>query len=289
MSTKTGPSAAPIARGNTSDIWAWSNHSVIKVLRPGIPRHWAEMEADTLARVHAAGLPVPDTEGVVDFDGRPGIVMERIEGVAMWERIKREPASVTSLIEQLVDLQIEVQRTVVPGLVSMTQRLSTKIADATRLSADERAVAQGLLELLPSGDALCHGDFHPANIILTERSPVILDWFDAAVGDVTADFVRSSLLMRPPFDRSSWLAGSTPELLDLIHSCYITELDRRGSLDAQAFGSWEVVTAVARMSEPVPDMDLLAVWERWKRQGPTGVRTLIQHCHERVAAGDRTS
>ncbi len=117
---------------------------------------------------------------------------------------------------------------------------------------------------------------------------MILDWFDAAVGDVTADFVRSSLLMRPPFDRSSWLAGSTPELLDLIHSHYITELDRRGSLDAQAFGSWEVVTAVARMSEPVPDMDLLAVWERWKRQGPTGVRALIQHCHERVAAGDRT-
>ncbi len=64
---------------------------------------------------------MPDSEGVVDFGGRPGIVMERIEGVAMWERIKREPASVTSLIEQLVELQIEVQRTVVPGLVSMTR------------------------------------------------------------------------------------------------------------------------------------------------------------------------
>ena len=244
------------------------------------------MEADTLSRVHAAGLPVPETEGIVDFRGRPGIVLERVDGVAMWERIKREPAAIAGLIEQLVDLQIDVQRTAVPGLMSMVDRLRTKIGDATQLSTDERDEARRLLERLPMGDALCHGDFHPANIILTDRGPVILDWFDAATGDVTADFVRSSLLMRPPFDRSSWLAGSTPELLDQIHSHYITELARRGALDAQAFGSWEVVTAVARMSEPVPDMDLLAVWERWKRHEPTRVGTLIEHCRERAAEGD---
>ena len=286
MSAQTDPSAAPIARGNTSDIWAWSQHAVIKVLRPGIPAHWAEMEADTLSRVHRAGLPVPETEGVVDFRGRPGIVMERVDGIAMWERIKREPASIAGLIEQLVDLQIDVQRTAVPGLVPMVKRLRSKIGDARQLSANERDEAKRLLERLPDGDALCHGDFHPANIILTDHGPVILDWFDAATGDVTADFVRSSLLMRPPFDRSSWLAGSTPELLDQIHSHYITELARRGALDAQAFGSWEVVTAVARMSEPVPDMDLLAVWERWQRHEPTRVGTLIEHCQERAAAGD---
>ena len=286
MVAQPDPTAAPIARGNTSDIWAWSEHAVVKVLRPGMPAHWAAMEADTLARVRAAGLPVPESDGVVEFEGRPGIVMERIDGVAMWERIKQEPSSVGGLIEQLVDLQMEVQRTAVPGLIPMVQRLRNKIGDAAQLQEEERAEAQELLDRLPSGDALCHGDFHPANIILTEHGPVILDWFDAAAGDVTADFVRSSLLMRPPFDRSSWLAGSPPELLDQIHSHYITELVRRGSLDAQAFGAWEVVTAVARMSEPVPDMDLLAVWQRWKRHEPTKVGTLIEHCQERAAAGD---
>ncbi|MEX1296921.1 MAG: phosphotransferase [Candidatus Limnocylindrales bacterium] len=286
MSAQPDPTAAPLARGNTSDIWAWSGHAVVKVLHPGIPGHWAEMEADTLARVRSAGLPVPECEGIVEFDGRAGIVMERIEGVSMWERIKREPNRVASLIEQLVDLQIDVQRTFVPGLVPMVRRLHSKIGDATQLSAAERDEAKEVLKRLPDGDALCHGDFHPANIILADRGPVILDWFDAAAGDVTADFVRSSLLMRPPFDRSSWLAGSTPELLDQIHSHYITELVRRGSLDAQAFGSWEVVTAVARMCEPVPDMDLIAIWERWKRHEPTGVRSLIEHCQELVGAGD---
>ena len=277
------PHGAPIARGNTSDLWAWSDHAVVKVLRPEIPAHWASIEADIVARVHAAGLPVPETEGVIDFDGRPGIVLERIDGVAMWERMKSDPETVPGLVGQLLDLQTEVQRTVVSGLPSMPHRLRAKIEEVTQLPADERHEAQRLLTLLPAGDALCHGDFHPANVVMAERGMVILDWFDATIGDATADFVRSSLLIRPPSDRSSWLAGATPELLDHIHSLYITELMRRGSLDARTFGPWEAVMAVARMSEPVPDGDLVTVWEGWRARGPSAARALLDRCREHAA------
>ena len=187
MPAQPRPVGAPIARGNTSDLWAWSDHTVVKVLRPGIPAHWATVEAEIIARVHAAGLPVPQTEGVIDFDGRPGIVLERIEGVAMWERMRADPMSIPALILRLVDLQTEVQATTVPGLVSMNTRLRTKISEATQLPCEDRQTAQELLDQLPIGDALCHGDFHPANIILTDSGPVILDWFDAGRGDATAD------------------------------------------------------------------------------------------------------
>lgn len=278
--------SAPVARGNTSDLFAWSEHTLVKVLRPGIPAHWATVEAETIAQVHAAGLPVPETQGVIDFDGRPGIVLERIDGTAMWERMKIDPESIPDLIMQLLDLQTEVQRTAVPGLPSLADRLRTKISEAEQLPSDERRAAQELLGLLPLGESLCHGDFHPANIILSERGPIILDWFDAGRGDVTADYVRSSLLMRPPSDRSAWLAGATPELLDQIHSHYITELLRRGAFDPRTFGAWEAVTAVARMSEPVPDGDLHVVWEAWKARGPKAVNSLVEHCQTRAAAQD---
>ncbi len=274
---------APIARGNTSDLWEWSAGRVVKVLRPEIPAHWASIEADTIARVHAAGLPVPETEGVVDFDGRPGIVLERIEGTSMWERMKAEPRSVPALVVQLVELQLEIQRTNVSELSTMRDRLRQKVGGAVQITEEDRRKAHGLLAALPAGTALCHGDFHPANVILSDRGPIILDWFDAARGDITADFVRSSLLMRPPTDRSAWLAGATPELLDRVHSYYITELVRRGDFDVRTFGSWEAVMAVARMAEPVPDEDLIAVWEAWKARGSSGARSLVDHCRELVA------
>lgn len=278
-----GAHDAPIARGNTSDLWEWSAGRVVKVLRPEIPAHWASIEADTIARVHAAGLPVPATDGVIDFHGRPGIVLERIKGIAMWEHMKREPRRVPELIRTLIDLQVEVQCTDVAGLMVMRDRLHKKIGEVSRLGHADRDSAQHLLTMLPAGDALCHGDFHPANIVLADHGPIILDWFDAARGDATADFVRSSLLMRPPSDRSSWLAGATPELLDHIHSHYITELLRRGALDARTFGPWEAVVAVARMSEPVPHGDLVTVWEGWQARGPSNARVLLDHCQQLVA------
>ena len=48
----------------------------------------------------------------------------------------------------------------------------------------------------PDGDRLCHGDFHPMNILGDVSQPVIIDWPDARRGDPAADVCRSYLLMR---------------------------------------------------------------------------------------------
>jgi len=46
-----------VARGNTSDVYAWGPQSIVKLLRPQIPPRWAEREAGTTELVRAAGLP----------------------------------------------------------------------------------------------------------------------------------------------------------------------------------------------------------------------------------------
>ncbi|MFC2013409.1 phosphotransferase family protein [Chloroflexota bacterium] len=43
------------------------------------------------------------------------------------------------------------------------------------------------LEQLPDGSAVCHGDFHPRNIIISSRGPVIIDWANATQGNPLAD------------------------------------------------------------------------------------------------------
>lgn len=268
----------PIARGNTSDIWAWTEHAVIKVLRPEIPAHWARIEADILRRVHAAGLPVPATEGAIEVDGRTAIVLERVDGQSMWDRIKAEPATSSRLIEDLVSLQAEVHGTVVAGLPLLVERMSGKIAEAAPLPASERSSARRLLAALPDGRALCHGDFHPANIVLTRGGPVILDWFDAALGAATADFVRSSILMRPAATEPAWLPGAPPTLLDHVHCQYLATLVGRGLLEAETSAPWEAVVAAARLAEPVPAADLLAIWNAWRTDGDRTVRAMFEHC-----------
>jgi aminoglycoside phosphotransferase (APT) family kinase protein len=251
---------------------------VVKLLHPTTPRQWATLEADIIRRVHAAGLPVPATDGVIEVEGRTGIVLERIEGESMWERMKSRPGDVHSLIDVLVDLQVQVQHTAVDGLPDLVRRLGSKVGEAASLSAQDRQRAQRMLEELPAGNALCHGDFHPANIVLTGQGRIVLDWYDAAVGDPAADFARSSLLMRPLEAKNTWLRGATSQLLELVHCTYVTELAGRRLIDAATFAPWEAVVAVARMSEPVPTNGLVEIWELWRSEGPAAAGSMFERC-----------
>jgi aminoglycoside phosphotransferase (APT) family kinase protein len=263
-----------IARGNTSDVWRWSPTTVVKVLRPDIPRHWAGLEADITRAVYEAGLPAPATDGVVEVEGHPGVVLECIDGVSMWSQMKAAPEQLPGLIEELVDLQVMVHAAgPIVGLPDLVTRLHGKIDEAEQLPGREREEAHDLLADMPSGVALCHGDMHPANILMSARGWIIVDWFDAAIGYATADLARSSLLMRPPATPQSsnkHLDGATIDVLDRLHGAYLSVLRDRGLIDETAFAKWEAILAVARMSEPVQKADLVSIWERWRAGDSAG-------------------
>ncbi|MFO1540422.1 MAG: phosphotransferase, partial [Chloroflexota bacterium] len=209
-----------VGKGNTAEVVRWSRTTVVKLLRPGIPAEWAGQEAAVLAAVRAAGLPAPAVDGVVDVDGRAGIVLERIVGIPMWDRMKAAPDELAELTEALARLQDTIHAAgPLPGIPPLAARVRDRIARAP-LAPDERAAATSLLATLPAGGALCHGDMHPANVLLTDRGPVVIDWFDAATGDPAADRARSALLMRPLASARSarpFLAGATRPFLARLH------------------------------------------------------------------------
>ncbi|WP_308530680.1 aminoglycoside phosphotransferase family protein [uncultured Paenibacillus sp.] len=51
------------------------------------------------------------------------------------------------------------------------------------------------LKSLPDGTRLCHGDFHPENVMIGERNWVI-DWMTGMIGNPAGDVARTLLLFR---------------------------------------------------------------------------------------------
>jgi aminoglycoside phosphotransferase (APT) family kinase protein len=136
-----------------------------------------------------------------------------------------------------------------PGLqfAGAKARLAADIQRADALAPTQKQSLLAGLAALPGGDRLCHGDFHPFNILGALGQEVIVDWPNASCGDPLADVCRSYVLIKPSF----------PELASL----YVDVYAEMSGASRERILRWLPFISAARLAEGVPDEadDLLAM------------------------------
>lgn len=80
-----------IGRGRTAEVFGWKDNLILKLFFDSTPDAWAEQEARITRFAYEAGLPVAKVEGVVEIDGRNGILFQRIDGASMLTESKSKP------------------------------------------------------------------------------------------------------------------------------------------------------------------------------------------------------
>ena len=155
-------------------------------------------EALNQARVEEAGVRVPKVLEVSVIDGKWAIVSEYIPGKTLAQLMEENPQEKDAYLEQFVDLQMEVHTHRAPLLNKLYDKMKRKI-DETGLDATTRYELHTRLDSTPHHNKVCHGDFNPSNIIMSENGPYILDWSHATQGNASADGARTYLLF--------WLNG----------------------------------------------------------------------------------
>lgn len=249
--------------GRTAEILEWDEGYVVKLFFEGFPLESIEREARVGRVVGELGLPVAAVKEVIEVAGRHGIVFERVgNGRTMLQEFAAKPWRLNSLIRMFTELHLEMHRHSLPELPSLQKRLAERIRrmtdgdfpDNLREFA-ERAKAAALARLgeLPEDDRLCHGDFHPDNIIMSRRGPVIIDWSDATKGNPAADVARTRLLISvgaPVEGRiSGWLAKlARKRVLSLYTKLYLA----RSSISSESIEAWQLPVALTRMTEDIP-------------------------------------
>ena len=151
-------------------------------------------EALNQARIEETGLNIPKVLEVTMIEGKWAIVSEYIKGKTLAQLIAEEPEKKNEYIELLVDLQMSVHAKTCPLLTKLKDKMNRKITIAD-LDATTRYDLHTRLEGMPKHNKVCHGDFNPSNIIITEDgTPYILDWSHATQGNASADVARTYLL-----------------------------------------------------------------------------------------------
>ena len=151
-------------------------------------------EALNQARIEETGLNIPKILEVTKIDGKWAIVTEYIAGKTLAQLMEEFPERREEYIEKLVELQMEVHSKTSPLLTKLKDKMNRKISQST-LDATTRYDLHTRLEGMPKHNKVCHGDFNPSNIIISDDGRAyIIDWAHATQGNASADVARTYLL-----------------------------------------------------------------------------------------------
>jgi Ser/Thr protein kinase RdoA (MazF antagonist) len=218
--------------GKEAEVFAFGELA-LKLYKPDVPKTSSFREAAHLAVVERNGLPAPRVHAVNEYDGRWGVVMDRVQGVRLGDVMTSMDR--TPMLGKMARIHHQIHACSGHGLTSMKARLAANIRRAGSLDDVSRERLMRQLHELPDGDRLCHGDFHPWNVI----GDVVVDWLDACMGDPLADVCRTYVLLR----------HAAPELANDYVEAYASEAGTK----AQHVFAWLPPVAAARLAEGVPD------------------------------------
>jgi uncharacterized protein (TIGR02172 family) len=248
MTLYTLDNAELVGSGRAAEVFAWGDGRVLKLFRRPDDPAAAEREFASTRAVHALGIPVPSAYEVIEVAGRYGIVFERVGGPSLIQYVQARPWALFRAANLLAELHARLHGCAAPAeLPSQHELLHARINAATDHPEAERDAAHRMLAALPTGTALCHGDFHPGNILMTGRGAVIIDWERAARGHPVGDVAYTSRLFR-----RAGLPERTPAHIRLLftasrallHRAYLHRYLRLRPGSREQVAQWELPLGV---------------------------------------------
>ncbi|MDN6195034.1 MAG: aminoglycoside phosphotransferase family protein [Atopostipes suicloacalis] len=145
------------------------------------------------SRMEEIGIQIPHLEEVRLLEDERAIVMEYIEGKTLEELIHENPEKIDEYLELFVDLQMSVHKERSPLLNKLHDKMRRKMSE-TGLNATIRYELDARLAGMPKHNKVCHGDFIPSNIMITDEGEAyILDWSHVTQGNASQDVARTYL------------------------------------------------------------------------------------------------
>ena len=205
-------------------------------------------EALNQARVEVTDLPIPKVIEVTKVNGKWAIVTEFIQGKTLARLMSENPDKLDEYLQRFVDIQLEIQSKRVPMLNTIFEKMHRKISQSG-LDATTRYELHTRLESMPKHKKVCHGDFNPSNIIVSNDDVAyIIDWAHVTQGNAGADAARTYLLFR--------LEGE-----DEVAEKYLKLFCDKGDTAKQSIQKWLPIVAASQLVKEKPEQkEFLLRW-----------------------------
>lgn len=195
---------------------------------------------------------------ILSIDNRIGIVYDRVFGMIMMESMTSKPLKIHKYAKKLAELHFSMHKDIDVNILSFKERLidNIKITDLLGSNCKEKLITY--TNNLPDGNNLCHGDFHPDNILMVDDKYYIIDWMTATKGDSLGDVARTIIMFKYAVvpDTMSKLQKITINMFrNKLLKQYVKDYVKISGVSIEVIEKWKLPVAAARLVEWVPEQE----------------------------------
>jgi len=239
----------------TAKIFEYSPESIAKVYNPSFPLDYIEYEKSLLRIVSDLDIKLAKYIDFKLIDNQPAMIMERIDGRSLLAEVLRRPLSISAVLDSFIEAQREIHSKHTDQLPNEKTRFRGQLS-RSGLDQSTREKIESLVDQLPDGNSVCHGDFHFGNIISTPNGLYTIDWMNSYGGNPIGDIFRSYLMLKSPFNPLP-IRGIRKFLFmtfkAIVAGLYIRKSLRATRLMKGEKSVWLTIMAAVRLCDNVPD------------------------------------
>jgi len=216
---------------------------------------FGEATAENIKKTIGSAIPDKKIERM-EIKGRIGIIYERVNGSSLLKLAATKPWKVIRFARLLAELHTEIHKNKVNDLPSQKTDLINIIQHVDSLSPELIGSVLKLLDELPDGNTLCHFDFHPDQVLITDNGPVVIDWVTAQQGHPLSDVARTCVILKfgqVPY--GSWVMRMIiNSWRKIFYRTYIKRyLGLHPGISKEIIDTWMTPVAAGRLGEAIPE------------------------------------
>ncbi|MBK1813836.1 phosphotransferase [Clostridium sp. YIM B02505] len=183
-----------IGIGNTATVYELGDDKVLKLFHKGYCKDAIEREFHNAKAIENMNFAKPKAYEIMDFEEQSGIIYDKAEGESLlhWV-IKTGDVQKCAMI--MAKLHKKMGQNNISDVPDYKEALRENILNSASLDSVNQQKTLKNLDRLPKGNAFCHGDFHPDNILISGDSAIVIDFMNVCHGDFLYDVARTVFLV----------------------------------------------------------------------------------------------
>ncbi|HEX3075585.1 MAG TPA: aminoglycoside phosphotransferase family protein [Lachnospiraceae bacterium] len=256
-----------VGSGATADVYEYGKGKVIKLYKQGSLIDSVQWEYGKALSVCESILSAPKVYELIEKDNRYGIVMEQVRGETLnsiinesMQQLVAGDISLEAFAEQILTMvRITAQslhdlHSMKPSkdFETMDTRLKRDVNENQFLTAKEKNDVISIIESLPKGNSVCHGDPNPYNILVNDDHYRFIDWVNAGIGNPMYDIAEYILLSTPNKKALENLPAILVDFFERygesISRTFLTEYEKLSEIDTDSYKDWQIPLLVSKLN-----------------------------------------